>query len=179
MELRVKLRRLDPERKHEWLDFHNNISERVRAAREVFIPKTEEQLEEIRRENKALIQATSRDYEKAASVFSDSKVMFAEVCGKPVGMMVCTLVPGWDIAELEELNVNPAFRGKGIGFQLLENLINEARMYGCKIITVTPSGDSAEFYRRLGFKGNYPENPTEMWLNLNDYWTSDSDFSIH
>jgi GNAT superfamily N-acetyltransferase len=177
--LPVKLRRLDPEKELEWLDYHNQISERARAERVPSTPQTDEEEQNMMRDNEQFLKATRKEYDEVSSIFGNSRVLFAEVGRKPIGMIKYDLDPEYEIVEIEELNVTPAFRGMGIGFQLLEDVITEARMYDCQRITVIPQEGSIGFYDRMGFKGNDPEKPTQMWLDLNEsYWTCDSDSTI-
>jgi GNAT superfamily N-acetyltransferase len=144
------------------------------------IPETDEEWENMHRDIKNFFKSVSQDYNEVSSPFGGPKVLFAEVGRKPVGMIKYDLRPGCDIVEIDELNVNPAFRRMGIGFQLLDDVIQEARMYDCQRIIVTPQEGSVGFYKRMGFKGDDPEEPEEMWLDLDENcWFCDSSSRVH
>jgi ribosomal protein S18 acetylase RimI-like enzyme len=70
-----------------------------------------------------------------------------------------------DICEMKRLYLRPQFRGKGLGRELAEHIIAEARHIGYERIrldTVEPvMKDAVEMYRRLGFKeiAAYCANP--------------------
>lgn len=79
-----------------------------------------------------------------------------------------------DISEMKRLYLRPAFRGKGLGRALAEQLITEARTIGynrMRLDTVEPIMKGAvALYRSLGFKeiAPYRPNPIEgaMYLEL-------------
>ena len=72
---------------------------------------------------------------------------------------------GPEICEMKRLYLRPAFRGKGLGYTLAENLISEARRIGYRCMrldSVEPiMKDAVALYRQLGFKeiAPYRRNP--------------------
>ena len=64
---------------------------------------------------------------------------------------------GAPVALLEDLIVDPAFRGAGIGGELLRAAIRQARLHGCQRLTVLTDHDNAgahRLYTRHGFQGS-------------------------
>lgn len=78
-----------------------------------------------------------------------------------------------DIGEIKRMYVRPAFRGRGIGRELLEYLINEARAIGYAILRL----DSARFmksahslYRSAGFKEIEEYSESEIPEEFRQHW---------
>jgi GNAT superfamily N-acetyltransferase len=91
--------------------------------------------------------------------FEESAEGFDEAVG-------CAALRKWesDACEMKRLYVQPAFRGKGAGRELVRSLIAEARSMGCKkmLLDTLPSlKESHELYRTLGFReiSAYMKNP--------------------
>jgi ribosomal protein S18 acetylase RimI-like enzyme len=62
---------------------------------------------------------------------------------------------GARVAVLEDMIVDPALRGEGVGSKLIDYAICEAKDSGCKRITLLTDGDNTraqDFYRRKGFQ---------------------------
>ncbi len=85
--------------------------------------------------------------------------------GQPVG---CVALHEFEsgIAEMKRLFVRPAFRGKHIGRQLAQGIIDEARRIGytrLRLDTLTTLREANELYRSLGFHpcDSYRYNPLE------------------
>jgi GNAT superfamily N-acetyltransferase len=78
----------------------------------------------------------------------------AELGGRVIGYALAfrllTLYANGAILEIQELMVDPAHRGRGIGQRLVEALAEGARTAGCVELTV-PTRRAAEYYRKLGF----------------------------
>ena len=79
------------------------------------------------------------------------------------------------IAEMKRLYVRPQYRGRRVGFALLQQLLADAREIGYRSIrldTVEPvMKDAVKMYRRLGFQEipPYRTNPIEgaLYMQLN------------
>ena len=80
-----------------------------------------------------------------------------------------------NIAEMKRLYVRPQYRGKRVGFALVQQLLAEARKIGylgIRLDTVEPvMKDAVKMYRRLGFQEipPYRTNPIEgaLYMQLN------------
>ena len=79
-------------------------------------------------------------------------------CGNIVGMVsilfTVSTAEGGRAAWLEDLIVHPVWRGQGVGRQLLDQAIGEAKAAGCLRVTLlTDQTNEAamKFYRRAGF----------------------------
>lgn len=92
-----------------------------------------------------------------------SDVLVAELDGQVVG--VCQLIMfrhlqrrGGLCAEIESMHVHPDFRGRGIGGQLLDAVVETAKRAGCYRVQLTSNlqrSDAHRFYRRHGFMASH------------------------
>jgi GNAT superfamily N-acetyltransferase len=73
----------------------------------------------------------------------------AEEGGRAVGQ--AGLLSRGRVAELLNVYVEPAFRGRGLGTALVEAAIAEARSRGLKKIRLQPTDDGRPIYERSGF----------------------------
>ncbi len=77
-----------------------------------------------------------------------------------------------NVAEMKRLYVRPQYRGKRVGFALVQRLLAEAREMGygsIRLDTVEPvMKDAVKMYRRLGFReiAPYRANPIEGALYM-------------
>jgi putative acetyltransferase len=79
-----------------------------------------------------------------------------------------------EICEMKRLYLRPQFRGKGIGFALVQRIIAEGRQIGyerMRLDTVEPiMKDAVAMYRRFGFQEIAPycanPNPGTLYLEL-------------
>ena len=101
----------------------------------------------------------------------DGRLLLATSNGQPAGCVALhKLVP--EICEMKRLYVRPQFRGKGLGRELAEKVIAEARQIGYKKLrldTVEPVMKTAvAMYRRLAFREIPPywQNPIEGALYM-------------
>lgn len=101
----------------------------------------------------------------------DGCLLLATHEGQPVGCVALhKLTP--DICEMKRLYVRPQFRGKGLGRELAEKIIAEARQIGynkLRLDTFEPVMKTAlAMYRQLGFCEipAYRQNPIEGALYM-------------
>ena len=59
-------------------------------------------------------------------------------------------------AEIWGLYFTPNVAGQGLGLQLSEIMLNEARKFGAKKITLQSSLTAHQFYKKLGFEDTGP-----------------------
>lgn len=74
--------------------------------------------------------------------------------GDPVGYVGATIVAEENCIHVGEMDVHPAFQGKGIGRRLLLAILNAARLRGLTFATLTTdriAPFNARFYQTLGF----------------------------
>jgi PhnO protein len=84
--------------------------------------------------------------------------MIAEIDGRPIGMASChmqwLLHHAGRVAEIQEMFVEPTFRSKGIGKDLVIELADFARAAGALHMEVTSNRirlDTHRFYEKEGF----------------------------
>ncbi|MFG2718689.1 GNAT family N-acetyltransferase [Streptomyces sp. NPDC048416] len=90
-------------------------------------------------------------------------VMVADRGGKVVGTLQLTVVPGLPRrgstrSIIEGVRVHAAERGSGLGTQLVEWAVDEARRQGCQLVQLTSDAtrtDAHRFYERLGFEPSH------------------------
>lgn len=106
-------------------------------------------------ENEAV--ATAEDIEKAMFDPATVWVFLAEVEGKPVGMALYyetfSTFAGKHGIHLEDLFIEPEYRGKGIGTALLKELAAEAVRRDCARLEwncLNWNTPSMEYYKKLG-----------------------------
>ena len=72
-----------------------------------------------------------------------------------MGELVIALKPEGTIAQIEDIVVDEAHRGKGFGKMLSEKLIERARTHGARVVQLSsrPSRTAANaLYKKLGFR---------------------------
>jgi GNAT superfamily N-acetyltransferase len=93
----------------------------------------------------------------------DNALMVAELEGSVVGAFHLTVIQyvanrGGRVAQVENVIVEPAFRGRGIGEAMMRWAITEARRRGCFRIQLTSNKvrkRAHRFYERLGFVASH------------------------
>lgn len=93
------------------------------------------------------------------------RLILATSNGHPAGCVALhELAP--EICEMKRLYIRPQFRGKGLGRELAEKVIAEARQIGYKKLrldTVEPKMQAAvAMYRQLGFREIPPYRPNPI-----------------
>ena len=97
-----------------------------------------------------------------------NRLLVAEHAGVVVGSFQLTFVPdmnpeGRDRAIIENVIVDGAARGRGIGSAMMRWAIEEARRRSCRQVALTSLNartDAHRFYQRLGFE------PTHLGMKL-------------
>ena len=92
----------------------------------------------------------------------DGQLLLASLEGIPVGVVFLKKLRE-DACEVKRMYVRPGYRGKRIGYTLLEQLISNARANGYKRILLDSGrfmSDAHALYRSVGFKDieRYPES---------------------
>ena len=80
-------------------------------------------------------------------------VAVIESDGEKAGYAEMRMVRGE--AQIYNIVIDKAFRGKGLGEMLLRHLVDKAKELGCSLITLEVRGGNEaamELYRKLGFK---------------------------
>jgi GNAT superfamily N-acetyltransferase len=90
-------------------------------------------------------------------------LVVAEHEGKALGTLQLTLIPGLSRrgatrATIEAVRVHSEARDSGLGTQLIEWAVNEARRQGCALVQLTSDATRVgahRFYERLGFEASH------------------------
>jgi ribosomal protein S18 acetylase RimI-like enzyme len=95
----------------------------------------------------------------------EGRLLLSAANGQPAACVALhKLAP--EICEMKRLYVRPQFRGKGLGRELAERVIAEARQIGYKYLrldTVEPVMKTAvDMYRQLGFREIPPYRPNPI-----------------
>lgn len=59
---------------------------------------------------------------------------------------------GGKVGHVEDVVVSPNYRGMGLGSQLVQRCLQEARGAGCYKVILSCQSDRVSFYERLGFR---------------------------
>ncbi len=93
----------------------------------------------------------------------NNELILLEADGRLAGMMQLTFIPylthtgSWRCL-VEGVRVARAFRGRGLGTQMLERAIERARERGCGLVQLTSDKQRPEalrFYEALGFRATH------------------------
>ncbi|HEY4559070.1 MAG TPA: GNAT family N-acetyltransferase [Enteractinococcus sp.] len=105
----------------------------------------------------------------------DVVVLLADAADQPTGFALITYRPtpycDGPLAQLEELYVQPALRGQGIGGRLLHEALERAVAAGCcefHIGVDEIDTDARRFYERHGFSNLEADTDTRMLLYMCD-----------
>lgn len=103
---------------------------------------------------------------RAQGVYDPGRWWLAREGGRPVGVLLCTVVPelgGW---ELSYVGVRPEVRRRGLGRQLVAKALVEARAADALQLNLTVDArnqPARNLYRRLGFE---PFDQRDVYLAL-------------
>jgi GNAT superfamily N-acetyltransferase len=133
---------------------------RISPAREAQLPLILEFIRKLAEYEKLLDEVVADEETLRESLFgpdSPAKVIFAYVEEQPVGFAVYfhnfSTFAGRAGIYLEDLFVEPAFRGRGIGMALLAYIARVAKERGCARLNwavLDWNQPAIDFYRRLG-----------------------------
>ena len=87
--------------------------------------------------------------EFAGEGVADGRTRVATVAGQIVGFS--TILDAEDVVELEDLFVDPPWMRKGIGLELVRDVVDRAIDRGARCIEVTANPHAMAFYARAGF----------------------------
>lgn len=100
-----------------------------------------------------------------AAIDADGRnaLIVADRHGEVVGTMQLTFIPGLsrrgaERAQIEGVRVRPDQRGSGLGRQMIEWAIDQARERGCGLVQLTTDKsrtDAHRFYASLGFLASH------------------------
>jgi len=94
--------------------------------------------------------------------------LWVAVSGSHVVGLIGLIVKGNE-AEIEPLVVSKAHRGKGIGKELIEVVVSEARNEGVRFLNVKPVARNIEAIRFLYKRGFKNLGHIELFLDFSDY----------
>jgi len=83
----------------------------------------------------------------------DGRAWVAEEAGAAVAYLIAEWVDG--NVHIEQVSVDPAYAGRGIGASLVEHVAGWAREHGAPALTLTTYAEvawNAPYYERLGFR---------------------------
>ncbi|MDP8012779.1 MAG: GNAT family N-acetyltransferase, partial [Nanoarchaeota archaeon] len=114
------------------------------------------------------------DYTEISETFSSIlkdkfyRLIVYETNGKIVGTALLLVQKnlshgGRPYGHIENVVVDSSYRGKGIGKEMLEYLINEAKKYNCYKVILNGRKGTEGFYESAGFKRT---DETEMRIDL-------------
>lgn len=92
-----------------------------------------------------------------------NELIVGDVGGEVVSVLQVTYIPGLshmgaERAQLESVRVSSAYRGHGIGRQMLEWVVARARERGVRIVQLTTDNrriDAHRWYQSLGFEATH------------------------
>lgn len=92
-----------------------------------------------------------------------NRLLVAEHAGIVAGSFQLTFVPdmqpdGREVAIIENVIVDAASRGRGIGATMMRWAVEESRRHGCAQVKLTSNNarnDAHRFYQRLGFASTH------------------------
>jgi len=96
---------------------------------------------------------------EAIAADPNQHLVVAELDGKVVGTMQLSYLPGIQFRggwrqQVEAVRIDSSIRGQGLGGQMMDWAIDQARQRGCMIVQLSSQNDRTDahrFYERLGF----------------------------
>jgi len=110
-------------------------------------------------------------FDKHLAKVGPDKLWVAIQASKVVGL-VGLIVEG-NVAEIEPLIISKTDRGKGIGRQLIETVVSEARKMGIRILSIKPVARNIKTIKFLYKHGFQNLGHIELFMSFSDYaWKS-------
>jgi ribosomal protein S18 acetylase RimI-like enzyme len=102
-------------------------------------------------------------FEKVAADPRNLLAVAEDDAGRVVGTLQLTIIPGLsnqgaELALIEAVRIDSSLRGRGLGAQLVEWAMDQARARGCRhieLFTHNSRTDAQRFYERLGFEKSH------------------------
>ncbi|TDB82114.1 GNAT family N-acetyltransferase [Actinomadura sp. KC216] len=93
----------------------------------------------------------------------NNSVIVAEVAGEIAGTLQLTFIPGLtytgsERAQIEGVRVASSQRGRGLGQDMINWAIDQARARGCRVVQLTTDRqrpDAVRFYQKIGFRPSH------------------------
>ena len=100
-----------------------------------------------------------------AAIAADPRnhLIVADAGGEVAGTLQLTFIPGLsrrgaERAQIEAVRVAAAYRGRGLGHQMIAWAVDQARTRGCRLVQLTSDKrrtDALRFYESLGFEATH------------------------
>jgi N-acetylglutamate synthase-like GNAT family acetyltransferase len=108
-----------------------------------------------------------REFRELADERGEQRLLFAELAGRIAGYAIYTPLKKESAVSIDRLYVNPRFQRFGVGRDLVEHIIGEAKQIEAGNVFVIPIEESKRFYEEMGFiKSNESDFEAEMHLNV-------------
>jgi GNAT superfamily N-acetyltransferase len=111
------------------------------------------------------------EFNVAATGISDGRTFAFTTRGEANRLLACALGHTWGgTCELKTLWVEEALRRRGLGYALVQRVIEEAEARGCtQLLLSTHSFQAPDFYARLGFRelfrlNDYPRGHASVFM---------------
>lgn len=94
---------------------------------------------------------------------ANNHVIVAEVDGEIAGTLQLTFIPGLtytggERAQIEGVRIAAEQRGRGVGQDMINWAIDQARARGCRVVQLTTDRqrpDAVRFYQQIGFRPSH------------------------
>ncbi|GAA3225498.1 GNAT family N-acetyltransferase [Actinocorallia longicatena] len=114
------------------------------------------------RESVAAVDAYRTAFD-AIAADPNNRLIVADIDGTVMGTLQLTYIPGLtytggERAQIEGVRIAGDLRGRGVGQQMLNYAIEEARTRGCRVVQLTSDRQRPEalrFYQKLGFRPSH------------------------
>jgi GNAT superfamily N-acetyltransferase len=108
----------------------------------------------------AMVQEAAADLDLSPEAMQAKEVYVADLAGEPVAF--ASIVRGSDVWRLDDLWVDPAWMGRGIGRHLFMYAADRARLLGARRLEWETDPNAVGFYEKMG--GAYVrDSPPTIW----------------